>query len=109
MKFPSGKKEIGRIKLARDYNNIFLTHSSLDRKYHNKGLGVYLYSIAADLASINQIRLHSTTHPSDAAKRVWKSKRFRKYYTVTKRKLYFSVRPKKTLKLINNNAQSKRN
>lgn len=79
-------KEIGYIRIALDdlHKNIGFTHSYLQKKYRRQGLGLYMYSLAADIAESYGIKLYSSGQSSEDALRVWNSKSLRKKYNVRK-------------------------
>ena len=54
------------------------------RKYRGRGLGIVVYSLMFELALSKGLDLRSSLEPSDAAKRIWESKRIRSRYRIVK-------------------------
>lgn len=89
---------IGRLDLENIAEGIYETHFNVLDAYHNKGVGIYLISIAAELALFNQIKVVSSLTPSDKAVRLWKSSRLKKHYIVSKKDNRFLIKSKKKIK-----------
>ena len=96
------KKRIGVLRLDHIRGNTWETHfpGSIPMSERNKGYGIYMYSLAADLASFNQWTLRSSNLRSISANRCWRSNRLRKYYDVKKRRGFYYIKPKKTINLM---------
>lgn len=79
---------IGSIDLQRPGKdkNRYVTHSILDYKYHNRGLGLLMYMFAINYALKKGWKVSSSGNTSEAAQRLWKSKRLRKYFTIKRKK-----------------------
>jgi adenosine deaminase len=91
------KKRLCMMKLCHSNDNVWETHfpGALPMSERGKGYGIYLYSYAADLASINQFKLRSSYGPSTSAERCWKSSRLKKHYIITKRSDTYWIKPRK--------------
>ena len=89
-KFYPGYRRIGLIELVYDHRSRlnkkakYITHSFLYSNYWRRGLGILLYSLAADYGMKHGFRVVSSDCYSENAERVWESARFRKYYRVKK-------------------------
>lgn len=85
---PNSKTYIGSIVLrelkSKQKVRRFETHSGISHRYHNKKVGIFLYSLAADYCIKNKFLLYSSMCPSNSAARVWKSKTLGAYYKVVK-------------------------
>jgi GNAT superfamily N-acetyltransferase len=81
-------KQIGYVNLSRVRPGFYATHSGLDVKYHNKGLGVLLYARAIQYALEKGWRVSSSGGSSESAQRVWRGKTIRKYFSIKLKKGY---------------------
>jgi GNAT superfamily N-acetyltransferase len=100
----SGAREIGHIHVicdtySRKRSRVYRTHSYLQPEYRNRGLGAYLYSLAADLSIKKGFKLKSSTYPSVEAERAWRSTRLNKIYDIRSKSGLFEFRKKKVSKL----------
>jgi len=75
---------VGWVELDRGVGKTFHTHSELFREYHNRKLGVLLYSKAIAWALNHGFKVRSSGGSSDMAKRVWNSKSLRKNFKIRK-------------------------
>ncbi len=82
-KFEDDKNFIGRLSLHWT-GKLWETHSKIKDQFKDKGLGIYLYSLGADWCARRNKPLYSSRLTSLEAQRVWKSKRLRKKYQITK-------------------------
>ena len=85
-----GGTRIGRVTLApssfrKDKKFFYRTHSTLDSKYHGKGLGTMMYAKAIQWALSEGHRVSSSGDSSMLAKRMWTGKSIRKYCKVVAR------------------------
>lgn len=76
--------DIGRVVLERGIGKVFETHSSLENKYHGRGLGTLLYSKAIAWTLNHGFKAQSSGDSSDMAKRVWEGKGLRKRFNIRK-------------------------
>ena len=95
-----GVGEVGYIHVTCDIyslkkKRVYRTHSFLYPEYRNRGLGAYLYSLAADLSIKKGFALKSSTCPSYEAIRTWNSKRLRKIYDIRNNGELFELKKKK--------------
>lgn len=79
-------KKIGNVNLQR-YRGKYTTHSFLNEKYHNKGLGIFLYAKAIAWCIKNNYRVTSSGSSSYKAKTLWESSRLREYFHIKKRSI----------------------
>lgn len=79
-----GRRSIGDVQLERAEGKTFVTHSELDRNYHNKGLGTLIYAKAIAWALNHGYKVRSSGDSSEMAKRVWNGRGLRKYFKITK-------------------------
>ena len=102
---------IGSVELVRrNYssgenspNNVFETHSSLDKEYHNKGLGALMYARAIQWCLANGYGVRSSCAPSAMAFNVWEGQTLRKHFRICYKKLeydnvYYAYRKRTVLK-----------
>jgi hypothetical protein len=76
---------IGYVTLSPiESENLCKTHSTLNYEYHDRGLGVLMYARAIQWALAHGYKVWSSGQSSTNAKRVWKSKRLRQYFSVRK-------------------------
>ena len=81
-RFRNSNRKIGQIRLVNEGKNKYATHSNLDYRYHNKGLGALMYSKAIEWCLQRGFRCQSSGYSSDDAKRVWQGKTIRKYFDI---------------------------
>lgn len=84
-----GTGPIGHIHLTNAYGahkKYLMTHSSLNRDYHGKGLGAYMYARAIQFALDNGYKVRSSGGSSEMAQRVWRGHYIRKWFRITARK-----------------------
>jgi len=95
------RKRIGKMRLDHIKGNTWETHfpGAIPITERGKGYGIFLYSYAADLAALNQFTLRSSSTPSVAAERCWKSLRLRKFYNIKKRNAHYFIKPKRPYSL----------
>ena len=87
------KHKIGRLctnhyyhRYGRFCKKVFMTHSSLNKKYHDIGLGIAMYSFAFNfLLSMGHV-VRSDYSYSPFAQRVWESKAMNNLFEIKKRK-----------------------
>jgi GNAT superfamily N-acetyltransferase len=76
---------IGQVELVRYRKGTFATHSNLDTKYWNQGLGRLIYSKAIAWALNHGYKVRSSGGSSDMAKRVWSGKGLRQLFDIQKK------------------------
>lgn len=81
-KFKNSNRKIGQIRLVDMGGKKFATHSNLDYRYHNKGLGALMYSKAIEWCLKRGYRCQSSGYSSEDAQRVWKGKTIRKFFDI---------------------------
>jgi len=79
-------KEIGHVNLVREYKGTYSTHSYLEPKYHNKGLGALMYAKAIQWGMEHCYRVRSSGSSSDAAQRMWRGKKITKWFDIKVRR-----------------------
>ncbi len=84
-------QRLGDLSICLLNGKKYETHSFSKKKYHNKGLGLFMYSTAADWCRANNINLYSSGWDvqSDKAHQLWESKRLRKKYKITSTKCQY--------------------
>lgn len=75
------KRNIGHVNLVK-CDRFMETHSYLEDKYHNRGLGVLMYERAIQWALENDFKVRSSGGSSDKAQRVWRGKTIRKNFRI---------------------------
>ncbi len=79
----SDNRTIGRVSLCHTgRKKKYITHSNLDERYHNKGLGILMYAWAINYALKKKWGVASSGYSSLYAQRVWRSKGLRKYFSI---------------------------
>ncbi len=77
------RKMVGWLDVVNNYGKKFETHSGIDApELKGLGLGLFMYSTAADWCTKNGLYLYSSCAPSREAKRLWNSRTLRKKYIV---------------------------
>lgn len=84
-------RNIGHVALRKNINNFYETHSYLDEKYRNKGLGTLLYARAIQWCLENGYKIRSSGYASADAQRVWTSNSIRKHFNVRKLKSKYTA------------------
>lgn len=79
-------RSVGRITLSRLRKDYYATHSSLNEKYHGKGLGTLMYARAIQYALEQGWKVRSSGHSSEKAQRVWRGKGLRQKFAIKTRK-----------------------
>jgi len=74
--------EIGHINLVRVYTGCYATHSHLDNKFHNKGLGALLYAKAIQWGIKHGYRIRSSGGSSRDAQRVWRGSTLKRWFDI---------------------------
>lgn len=89
MLFRSGESyKIGFVSLYRQRSGVYETHSSLDSKYHHKGLGALMYASAIEWGLKNKHTVRSSGNSSNQARRVWEGQTIRNFFSIKKKKGY---------------------
>lgn len=81
-RFKNSDRKISHIRLVSMGDKKFATHSNLDYRYHNKGLGALMYSKAIEWCLKRGYQCQSSGYSSEDAKRVWTGRTIRKYFTI---------------------------
>lgn len=77
---------IGYVRLVREQENLYKTHSYLDEAYRHKGLGSLLYARAIQFGLENGWKVRSSGGSSECARRVWRGGSIRKYFFIRTKK-----------------------
>lgn len=83
---------IGYVDVVKTMRSTWETHSSLDVEFHDRGFGVLLYAKAIDVVLKRGYKIESSHEPSEAAARVWKSRRLNELYDITHRNGRFTAK-----------------
>jgi GNAT superfamily N-acetyltransferase len=81
----NGAYAIGNVELVKWGNDSFATHSTLDPRYWNKGLGTLIYAKAIAWALNHGYKVRSSGGSSDMAKRMWNGRGIRQLFDIQKR------------------------
>lgn len=84
-RFKNSDRKIGQVRLVDQGGKKFATHSNLDYRYHNKGLGTLMYAKAIEWCLARGYKCQSSGYSSEDAKRVWTGKSIRKYFRITQK------------------------
>lgn len=75
-------RKIGEIRLYKEEDGRYETHSNLDSKYHGRGYGAKLYARAIQWCLENGHSVRSSGSSSEEAQRVWRGKTIRKFFRI---------------------------
>lgn len=75
-------QKIGTIRLYKQEDNLWKTHSDLNFRYRNRGFGAKLYARAIQYCLVHGYRISSSGASSEDAQRVWRGKTIRKYFRI---------------------------
>jgi len=87
-------KKIGAVRLYKQDDGTWETHSDLDFRYRNRGFGARLYARAIQYCLVNGYRVRSSGGSSEDAQRVWRGKTIRKYFRIKTKHFLFSGQKK---------------